>query len=325
MALTPYEEKVWEEVEQYFSEPEESAFGRFSRTVFKPVELVADRVIPERVLELVGDGVEKGLGAIGSMADRTVTADDVLGEFRELGVKADFLEDLNDADFRIMDDVGEAAISRNTLYALVEGAGCGAGGLALLAADIPLLLGLSFRIVRKVGICYGFDCEDPGEKAIAFKVFELAMGGTRERYDKLLELEALSDELDGLDPKERAEKAAVMGALLASREFVKKLAASLLSRKLAQGIPLIGGVIGGGFNFYFVRDVGHVAQQVYRRRVLARRRSDGEDGGAATPEPTETTDSAGAEEPGTPAEDAPESPAESGAPDETPRDPSEAV
>ena len=151
------------------------------------------------------------------------------------------------------------------------------------------------------------------------------MGGTRERYDKLLELEALSDELDGLDPKERAEKAAVMGALLASREFVKKLAASLLSRKLAQGIPLIGGVIGGGFNFYFVRDVGHVAQQVYRRRVLARRRSDGEDGGAATPEPTETTDSAGAEEPGTPAEDAPESPAESGAPDETPRDPSEAV
>jgi hypothetical protein len=272
MALTNYEEKVWEEVEQYFSEPESSAFGKFSRAVFKPVEMVADRMIPTKIMEMVGDAVEMGLRALGNLAAQTTGMEGTLEEFRSLGMDAEDIDDIRDSDLRIMDDVAEAAISQNTLYAGLEGAGCGLGGLALLAADIPLLLGLSFRTVRKVSTCYGFDPDDDGERAIAFKVFELAVGGTRERYDKLLELEALSDELDGLDPKERAEKAAVMGALLTTREVVKKLVATLLSRKVVQAIPLVGAAVGGGFNFYFVRDVGAVAQQVYRRRVLSQRK-----------------------------------------------------
>jgi hypothetical protein len=272
MALTGYEEKVWEEVEEYFSEPEDSAFGKFSRAVFKPVEMVADRMMPTKVMELIGDGVEMGLKTLGRVAEQTTGVAGTLDEFTNLGMEVDDIDDIRDADLRIMDDVCEAAISQNTLYAALEGAGCGLGGLALLAADIPLLLGLSFRSVRKISTCYGFDPDDDGERAIAFKVFELAVGGTRERYDKLLELEALSDELDGLDPKERAEKAAVMGALLTTRELVKKLVSVLLSRKVVQAIPVVGAAVGGGFNYYFVRDVGSVAQQVYRRRVLSQRK-----------------------------------------------------
>lgn len=272
MALTGYEEKVWEEVEQYFAEPENTAFARFSKAVFKPVEVVADRLVPARVMEILGDGVEAGLRAVTNLADHTVDSADVLAEFGSLGIPAESITGLANADLRIMDDICEATVSRNTLYAALEGAGCGLGGLALVAADIPLLLGLSFRTVRKVAACYGFDPKDVGERAIAFKVFELAIGGTRDRYDKLLELEALSDELDGLDPKERAEKAAVMGALITSREVIKKVVASLFSRKVVQAIPLVGATVGGGFNYYFVSDVGRVAQQVYRRRLLNRRR-----------------------------------------------------
>jgi len=276
VSLTEYESMVWEEVEEFFTEPEESAFGRFSRTAFKPIELVADRLMPKRLLEMIGDGVEKGLKSISAVAERTVESEDTLEEFRSLGVEAEQIGDLSDADFRIMDDVAEAAISQNTVLALLEGAGCGAGGIALLAADIPLLLGLSFRIVRKIATCYGFDAEDAGERAISFKIFEVGTGGTRERYEKLLELEALSDELDGLDPKERAEKAAVVGAMLASREVMKRLVASLVGRKLVQTLPIVGAVVGGGFNFYFVKDVATVAQMVYRKRVLSRRSEHGE-------------------------------------------------
>lgn len=274
MTLTSYEEKVLEEVEQYFSEPEESAFGRFSRTLFKPVELVADRIMPTRLMELVGDGVEMSLKTIGNIADKTYSAEQTVEEFRSFGLDVKDMNDLKSADLRIMDDVCEASVSSNTLLALLEGAGCGAGGLTLLAADIPLLLGLSFRTVRRVASCYGYNPDDDGERAIAFKVFELATAGTRDRYDKLLEIDALTDELDGLDPKERAEKAAVMGALLASREMIKRLVASLLSRKLVQAIPIVGATVGGGFNFYFVKDVGLVAQQVYRRRILNSRMND---------------------------------------------------
>src|SRR5581483_4856206 len=101
--------------------------------------------------------------------------------------------------------------------------GCGLGGAALLAADIPLLFGIAFRVVRLVGCAYGTDPASVHEKLIAFKIFELAAGGTRDRYGSLLELDALQDELDGLDPSERAEKAVVLSGLIASREAVKQI------------------------------------------------------------------------------------------------------
>jgi hypothetical protein len=274
VALTSYEEKIWQELEGYFARPDSGPMARFAQAVFKPVELIADRVVPDSALELLGDAIERGLKWVGEIADRSVDVDALLSRFDELGVAATGPEVLRDADFRIMDEVAQGAASSDSIAALLEGAGCGLGGVALIAADIPLLLGISFRVVRRVSLCYGFDPSDPAEKAIAFKVFELAIGGTRERYDRLLELDALYDELDGLDPKERAEKAAVLGALLISREFVKKLAALLLSRKLAQAIPIIGSVVGGGFNYAFVDDVGLVTRQVMRRRVLSRRRAE---------------------------------------------------
>lgn len=276
MALTSYESKVWEECEEYFGVPEETMFGKMSKAFFRPVEVVADRVIPGRLLEAVGDAVEVTLKTISNIANQTAGVNGILESFRGLGLKVEEVSDLDDADFRLMDDVCEAAISNDSVLASFEGAGCGYGGVMLLAADIPLLFGISFRAIRKIATCYGFDPNDEGERAIAFKIFELASGGTRNRYDKFLELEALTDELDGLPPKERAEKAAVVGALLASREAVKHIVSAIVSRKLAQSVPIVGALVGAGFNYLFVKDVCNVAQQVYRRRVLARRRrSDG--------------------------------------------------
>jgi len=265
--LSAYEQRALAEVEAYFREPEESLLGRVSRGLFRPIETMADRLIPDRVLAVTGDAVEGLLRGIALVSDRTVAVDSVLRRARER-VEVDDLEALSRQDLHHLDALATTVAQEHELAALLEGAGCGLGGAALLAADIPLLIGVSMRVVRLLGAAYGIDPFAPGEGVMALKVFELACGGTRDRYGTLLELDALQDELDGLEPKERAEKAAVVASLLVSREATKRLVSLLLSRKLFQTVPVAGALVGAGFNYMFVQGVGEVARQVYRRRRL---------------------------------------------------------
>jgi hypothetical protein len=268
MPLSEYERKQLEEVEKYWRQPDESPLGRLSRAIFRPVELLTERIVPDAILEGAGDAIEGTLRGITMLSDKTVTTGQVLNEARRMNIPASTVADLQGLDLEPLDHLSKAIASNNSLIALVEGAGCGLGGLALLAADIPLLFGVAFRVVRLVGCAYGVDPAAPGEKLVAFKIFELAAGGTRDRYGALLELEALKDELDGLDSQERAEKAAVLAGLLLSREGVKRVVRMLMSRKLAQMIPIAGAAVGAGFNYLFVSDVAETARQVYRKRFL---------------------------------------------------------
>lgn len=268
MPLSSYEQQAQAEVEAYFRSAEEGLLGRVSRGLFKPVEAMAERLVPDAALEMAGNAVEAALKGIASVSDRTVDTGAVVRAARKHAEMIDSVADMARQDLRLCDRVAEDVASQHALVASLEGAGCGAGGLALLAADIPLLFGVSLRVVRQLGACYGVEPAAPGEAVIAFKVFELACGGTRDRYGELLELDALRDELDGLEPQRRAEKAAVLASLIASREAVKRIVSLLFSRKLLQTIPIAGAVVGAGFNYMFVSDVAETARQVYRRRLL---------------------------------------------------------
>ncbi|HZV00142.1 MAG TPA: EcsC family protein [Planctomycetota bacterium] len=269
MPLSEYERKAIEEVEKYFKQPEEGPLGRLSRALFKPVEVLTEKIIPDAVLEAAGDGIEVTLKGITAVSDKTVTTGQVLTEARRLGIAASTVGDLRTQELQPLDQLSRAVASQNSLMALMEGAGCGLGGIALLAADIPLLFGIAFRVVRLVGCSYGVDPNPPHERIVAYKIFELAAGGTRDRYGALLELDALQDELDGLDSQERAEKAVVLSGLIASRQAVKRIVSILMTRKLGQLVPIAGAAVGAGFNYMFVSDISECARQVYRRRFLA--------------------------------------------------------
>lgn len=269
MTLSSYERKAQDEVESYFRSAEDGLLGRISKTFFKPVEVVAERLIPGALLDGAGNGVEAVLRGIHHVSDRTIDVESVLREARKHTEVADRVEDMRRQDLRVCDKVAEGVTSQHEMLAALEGAGCGAGGFALLAADIPLLFGVAMRVVRQLGVAYGIDPTTPGEGVLALKIFELACGGTRDRYAELLQFDALRDELDGLEPAKRAEKAAVLASMIMSREFVKRVVSILFSRKLLQTVPIAGAVVGAGFNYLFVADVGETARQVYRRRFLA--------------------------------------------------------
>jgi hypothetical protein len=267
MALSSYEGKAREEVELFFRSPEDGVLSRVTRSLFKPVEVVAERLVPSAVLEAAGNGVEAVMRGIATLSDQTLDTGTILSEARKHCEVIDKVDDLRRQDLRVADAVAEVVTSQHQLAATLQGAGCGFGGAALLAADVPLLFGVCMRVVRQLGAAYGVDPHAPGEGVIALKVFELAAGGTRDRYAELLQLDALRDELDGLEPARRAEKAAVLAGLFMSKEGVR-IVTMLLSRKLLQSVPIAGAAVGAGFNYLFVSDVAETARAVYRRRFL---------------------------------------------------------
>lgn len=268
MPLSPYEQRAQSEIEAFFATPDDGLMGRVSKTLFRPVEMLTERLVPDRILEAAGVGVEGVLKGIAHLSDRTVGVEKVIALARRTA-EVDAVEELKAFDLEALDAVADEIAAQHDMIALLEGAGCGLGGAALLAADIPLLFGVAMRVVRLLGASYGVDPFTPGEGVIAFKVFELACGGTRDRFARLLEVEALLDELDGLEPQARAEKAAVLASLIISREATKRIVSLLISRKVFQTLPLAGAVVGAGFNYLFVQDVGNTAKQVYRRRFLS--------------------------------------------------------
>ena len=267
MSLNDQEIQALADTEAFFRSPEDGLLGRVSRSLFKPVEVLTERLVPDKILEAAGNGVSGVLKGIATLSDQTLNPDRVIRVARQ-HVEVDSLEGLRGAPLEVLDQVSQDILSEHQTIALLEGAGCGMGGAALLAADIPLLFGVALRSVRQVGMAYGFDPTVPGEGVIAFKIFELACGGTRDRYARLLELDTLLDELDGLEPQRRAEKAAVLASLIVTREAVKRVVSLLLGRKLLQAVPVAGAVVGAGFNYLFVQDVGLTARQIYKRRWL---------------------------------------------------------
>mgnify|MGYP003666400001 CR=1 FL=1 len=272
VSLNDQEAQALADTEAFFRSPEEGLLGRVSRSFFKPVEVLTERLIPDKILEAAGNGVSGVLKGIATLSDQTLNPERVLRVARK-HVEVDSLEGLQEVPLEILDEVSQEILSEHQTIALLEGAGCGLGGVALLAADIPLLFGVALRSVRQVGMAYGFDPGVPGEGVIAFKIFELACGGTRDRYARLLELDTLLDELDGLEPQRRAEKAAVLASLIVTREAVKRIVSLLLGRKLLQAVPVAGAVVGAGFNYLFVQDVGLTARQIYKRRLLLNKQS----------------------------------------------------
>jgi hypothetical protein len=56
--LSDKDKKALEETDAYFRSPEDGLLGRVSKTLFKPIEVVTERLIPDKLLEVTGRGVE---------------------------------------------------------------------------------------------------------------------------------------------------------------------------------------------------------------------------------------------------------------------------
>ncbi|WP_136608467.1 EcsC family protein [Paenibacillus dokdonensis] len=187
-----------------------------------------------------------------------------LTEERELnGEKAELtLEEAANLPLEVMDRTAEELTSRRVKFAAAQGATTGVGGVFTLAADIPMVLGLSLKVLQEMALCYGYDPRSEQERVFIVKCLQFASAD-------IVGKKAVLEELAQFEQEDHAQQ--VFSQIQGWREVVQTYRDSFGWKKLFQLVPVAGILFGSISNKGTIEDVAEAGKMLYRkRRILAR-------------------------------------------------------
>lgn len=158
--------------------------------------------------------------------------------------------------------------------ATAEGGVAGAAGLPGMLVDVPAVVSQAFRLIRQVGLCYGYETKSDDDFNFCLEVLSLAGAASmKEKTASLAALKSMETTLKKVTWKAMekvAEKnpATKEAFLLALKKVAEQLGFQLTKKKALQAVPIIGAAVGGASNLAFIRSVGWAARRAYQRRLL---------------------------------------------------------
>src|ERR1017187_975804 len=147
----------------------------------------------------------------------------------------------------IVDDCADQTISAATKMAVLEGAGFGMGGMLTIVPDMAILSAIVMRLLQKLSLIYGFEYSTDQEIATLWIAAASAAGVNLGR--DILEKEAVGRVVPRI-----MERIAV------------KMSAEVAETWAGRIIPLVSGAIGGGLNYFLVRQWGRRAKRHFRQK-----------------------------------------------------------
>lgn len=269
--LGSYEKQALEEILKWRDEGPD-VVTQALETTFKPLGWILGQVVPEKAQQTLEAAVLGALELLKVISFQTYSEKAILKEARELGLHVKRPTDLANYDLRRLDALARKQFASNRLMAALEGAGCGAGGLALVAADIPILFGLALRAIQQIGTCYGFDMRDPQVWPVILQALN-AGSSTAAKASVLADMTIAAKALaKNWTYKKVSQKTGTGMAVMVLKDTAKSLpreiARWVTKRKLAQLIPLAGAAIGAGFNYWFLGEVCTSAYMIFRHTYI---------------------------------------------------------
>lgn len=205
----------------------------------------------------------------------TVRPEAIFAEYRQDGRPVYHHSDIATLPLQHADiTVGRLALKYKSLAA-TEGAAEGAASMAgpqvalpVLLAGLPVLMTLTLRAVCEYAVYYGFDIEGEQERGYALQALNVA--SMMETVPKLAALGQLSKTAHDIAVRKTWAKLNEAVFAEMATTIGRECGLRITKAKLAQAIPVVGIVIGGGFNAYFMGTVCEAAGMLYRKRFLAR-------------------------------------------------------
>lgn len=231
------------------------ALGFFSA----PLAWAARQVVPDEAME---QALKQAFGAAGAFSG----SDDLLRESSILGYAAETVGELAKAPLHISDSLAHSVAKWGKGIAAAEGAVTGVTGLAGLIVDIPAIIVLAIRTIRKIGYCYGFETSLDVERNFVLQV--LSAGAANSSEEKSQAIQAIFSGDKQLVAGHEQHILRKEGFTATVRNLAKQLAINLTRRKAAQGIPVIGGGVGAAMNVMFISDISDASIRLYQRRRL---------------------------------------------------------
>lgn len=141
--------------------------------------------------------------------------------------------------------------------AVIEGAGTGAGGILLGLVDFPLLLSIKMKFLFEAAAVYGFDTNEYEERLFILHVFQLAFSSEETRKETLSIIENWDEEK-------------LLIADMDWRDFQQEYRDYIDLVKMFQLIPGFGAIVGAFANYNLLDQLGEVAMNSYRLRLMQR-------------------------------------------------------
>lgn len=260
--LADYEQTQLQALRRWQAEPPPPAARLMSRAA-GPASRAVQKAIPTQALSAALAGVQKS--AMRLNGHKSI--------LKKAGVAN--IEALRDAPLQTCDELSKAV--RHRAMAMGGGAGAlfGVAGTAGLVADVPTLLVLAFRTIHRVGLCYGEVLAGEGGRPLLTAIFALASANTVE--EKQLALSALQRpeliDQSGMAWREGMERAAERelakdAAMFSLNNLAQQLGRHLGWRKAAGAMPVVGALIGGSVNAWYLYDLANVTRYCFQERWL---------------------------------------------------------
>lgn len=264
--MNPYDTQALDEIIKWRT-PSDSAISKFLKPVTEKVEQAGDWAADTRVGVVVLKAIAGVVSVVNDAAAWTVRADAILKEYRSDGAfDVHNLDDIHRLPLKSVEKtVGFLAAKYKTI-ALAEGTAAGTAGLPGMVVDIPALVALALRAVNEYATYYGYDVSLESERYVAMTVLALATGGdTAAKQAAMAEVAKATVMAAKKKTWDELQRVAVVRLI---QKLAEQLGIRLTKAKLAQMLPVFGGLVGGGFNAWYLSKVCFAARMVYRERFL---------------------------------------------------------
>lgn len=244
--------------------------------VGKPVTVFIDNV-PGPLRVTVEKAVTGFIEMLKDISYWTYSENNIIKKAREAGLNVHSIPDMAHQDIRDLDRIARRFFNSGKIIAALEGAGCGMGGLALVAADIPVIMGILFRTIQQIGSVYGFNMKDPSMTPVIMAIYNAGCSNSASaKTDALGEINIAAAVMMG---KAAYTKAAARAKSSLFLKFIEQssgivpaqIAKNITQRKMMQLIPVIGAIMGAGFNYWLMSSTMTSAYMIFRKLHLDRK------------------------------------------------------
>ena len=279
--LTAYEIKALNEITQW-REAREDWLTKASKAIDRPIDWVMSRV-PARIADVISKAIMGFIEMLYDASKWTFPKENIIKKAHKIGIAVLSINDLQNYELDRLDKIAREHFASHKIISTLIGAGCGLGGFALIAVDIPALFLTSFRAIQMIGSSYGFDMDDPTMLPVVLSVF--SAGTAASSVAKAAALADMRVAVIALSKnwtfKKVAEKTQTGILITLLREQMKSLpkeiTQNLTKRKLTQTIPIAGSVVGAGFNYWFMSNTAKAAYMIFRYMYLEKKYGSGSD------------------------------------------------
>lgn len=267
--ISPYEKKAQKEIEAW----KNKKGGILSRTinfVGKPIGWIFDNVMPKAVSKTINKAVMGFMEMLKDVSYWTFSNKDIIKNAKKVGIEIKDYQELTKYELEKLDKIAQSYFSWNKIIAALEGAGCGLGGFALIAADIPALFGISFRAIQQIGSCYGFNMKNPEMFPLIMSIFNASSAASTAAKaaaltDMRIAVVALSKQWTYKKIAEKTQTGIIIKVLKdRTKKLPQDIAKNITKKKLGQSIPVVGAGIGAGFNYWFLSNTIKSSYMLFR-------------------------------------------------------------